>query len=261
MNALSDWTQSDLAECQDSPEDVYAAEGYFKNLQHWQRAHHVYIDERTNAKLHAWVDGREHTHTSGKTTHSLPHLFSCLFPLWSFRTCRIYTQGGEAHIDHLHHPLWWALHIPICTYGTLCNKKVALCTGLCAWIHLPTSTHAYVCNCAYVTSGNQPTHWKEGGRESPMPPVLSRGGGSSGWLSVHWDPPSEWALSARTNWETEELEKKGKKIHHETYIFSSERKNTNNDKYLVEWYRSHGEEEVEGCGIKNNLNRLCDTQR
>lgn len=32
-----------------------------------------------------------------------------------------------------------------------------------------------------------------------MPPVLSRGGGSSGWLSVHWEPVSEWELSARTS--------------------------------------------------------------
>uniref|UniRef100_A0A3B5MHC8 Rap-GAP domain-containing protein n=1 Tax=Xiphophorus couchianus TaxID=32473 RepID=A0A3B5MHC8_9TELE len=35
-----------------------------------------------------------------------------------------------------------------------------------------------------MTCSRQPTYWKDGGRESPMPPVLSRGGGSSGWLSA-----------------------------------------------------------------------------
>lgn len=42
-------------------------------------------------------------------------------------------------------------------------------------------------------------YWKEGGRESPMPPVRSSGGGSSVWQSVPWDPASEWAPSARTS--------------------------------------------------------------
>lgn len=42
-------------------------------------------------------------------------------------------------------------------------------------------------------------YWNDGGRESPMPPVLSRGGGRSVWLSVHWEPVSEWELSARTS--------------------------------------------------------------
>jgi hypothetical protein len=35
------------------------------------------------------------------------------------------------------------------------------------------------------------SYWKDGGRESPMPPVRSRGGGRSVWLSVPWDPASE----------------------------------------------------------------------
>lgn len=93
-----------------------------------------------------------------------------------------------------------------------------------------------VCNCAYMTGGNQATYWKEGGRESPMPPVLSRGGGSSGWLSVHWDPPSEWALSARTNWETHREREK------EYLLKSRYIQLTNNNTYFVEWYRPHSEE-------------------
>jgi len=37
-----------------------------------------------------------------------------------------------------------------------------------------------------------------------MPPVLSRGGGRSVWLSVHWEPVSEWELSARTSCQQKE---------------------------------------------------------
>lgn len=92
-----------------------------------------------------------------------------------------------------------------------------------------------VCNCAYMTGSHQPTYWKEGGRESPMPPVLSRGGGSSGWLSVHWDPPSEWALSARTSWGRENLMWQTVDM----FVFEGSRKN-----YFAKWHRSHcGERE------------------
>lgn len=89
---------------------------------------------------------------------------------------------------------WWLL---ISTYGpaaagTARAAHVTVC--------LKTSADPPACNPAYMRC-ERPTYWKEGGRESPMPPVLSRGGGSSGWLSVHWDPPSECALSARTSWE------------------------------------------------------------
>lgn len=44
------------------------------------------------------------------------------------------------------------------------------------------------------------TYWNEGGLESPIPPVLSSGGGSSVWLSVHTDIPSVWELSANTSY-------------------------------------------------------------
>ncbi len=44
------------------------------------------------------------------------------------------------------------------------------------------------------------THWNEGGLECPMPPVLSSGGGSSVWMSVHTDIPSVWELSANTSY-------------------------------------------------------------
>ena len=37
-----------------------------------------------------------------------------------------------------------------------------------------------------------------------MPPVLSMGGGRSVWLSVHWEPVSEWELSARTSCQQKE---------------------------------------------------------
>lgn len=47
------------------------------------------------------------------------------------------------------------------------------------------------------------TYWKEGGLESPMPPVRSMEGGSSGWLSAQTDPPSECDPSADTSWREE----------------------------------------------------------
>lgn len=37
-----------------------------------------------------------------------------------------------------------------------------------------------------------------------MPPVLSMGGRRSVWLSVHWEPVSEWELSARTSCQQKE---------------------------------------------------------
>lgn len=48
------------------------------------------------------------------------------------------------------------------------------------------------------------SYWNDGGRESPMPPVLSMGGGRSAWLSVHCEPVSEWELSARTSCQEKE---------------------------------------------------------
>lgn len=99
---------------------------------------------------------------------------------------------------------WWAFHTPISTYGPTWNKKVTWRVGLCC-LNSFACMPLRACNCAYMTGSNQPTYWKEGGRESPMPPVLSSGGGSSGWLSVHWDPPSECVLSARTSWRRQRL--------------------------------------------------------
>lgn len=50
----------------------------------------------------------------------------------------------------------------------------------------------------------QVTYWKEGGLESPIPPVRSMEGGSSVWLSAQTEPASEWEPSADTSWiETE----------------------------------------------------------
>lgn len=43
------------------------------------------------------------------------------------------------------------------------------------------------------------THWKEGGRESPMPPVRSIGGGSSEGLSGQKEPGSGCEPSADTS--------------------------------------------------------------
>lgn len=55
-----------------------------------------------------------------------------------------------------------------------------------AWREIKMNTYLPAClMCATLCTHDGPTYWKEGGRESPMPPVLSRGGGSSGWLSVH----------------------------------------------------------------------------
>ena len=49
-------------------------------------------------------------------------------------------------------------------------------------------------------SGVQVTYWKEGGLESPIPPVRSMEGGSSVWLSAQTEPASEWEPSADTSW-------------------------------------------------------------
>lgn len=77
---------------------------------------------------------------------------------------------------------------------------VCVCVFVCTCVCNVCNDVCIVFMCSRTqTQPEQCTHWKEGGRESPMPPVLSRGGGSSGWLSVHWDPPSEWELSARTS--------------------------------------------------------------
>lgn len=46
----------------------------------------------------------------------------------------------------------------------------------------------------------QVTYWKEGGLESPIPPVRSMEGGSSVWLSAQIEPASEWEPSADTSW-------------------------------------------------------------
>lgn len=48
--------------------------------------------------------------------------------------------------------------------------------------------------------GFQVTYWKEGGLESPIPPVRSMEGGSSVWLSAQTEPASEWEPSADTSW-------------------------------------------------------------
>lgn len=77
-----------------------------------------------------------------------------------------------------------AFHTLISTYGSPWNKKVAWHAGPCC-LNSFACMPLRACNCPYMTGSNQPTYWKEGGLESPMPPVLSRGGGSSGWLSVH----------------------------------------------------------------------------
>lgn len=47
------------------------------------------------------------------------------------------------------------------------------------------------------------TYWKEGGLESPIPPVRSMEGGSSVWLSAQTEPASEWEPSADTSWRDE----------------------------------------------------------
>lgn len=51
--------------------------------------------------------------------------------------------------------------------------------------------------------GVQVTYWKEGGLESPIPPVRSTEGGSSVWLSAQTEPASEWEPSADTSWRDE----------------------------------------------------------
>lgn len=64
-------------------------------------------------------------------------------------------------------------------------------------------------------AGVRVTHWKEGGLESPMPPVRSMDGGSSVWLSAQTDPASEWDPSADTSWgdETKDERAEGGRKH------------------------------------------------
>ncbi len=71
--------------------------------------------------------------------------------------------------------------------------------GVLHWFHWFT-TGLKVSNKCQTNYLHGITHWKEGGLESPIPPVRSRGGSSSLWLSVHWDPPSEFVPSANTNY-------------------------------------------------------------
>ncbi len=49
-----------------------------------------------------------------------------------------------------------------------------------------THTHTHHTHTQRVSCGV--TDWKEGGLESPMPPVLSGGGGRSAWESAHTEP-------------------------------------------------------------------------
>lgn len=124
----SEWLNTmGLTECQYLPEDVYAV----KAISRISSTGGV----RINASLHGCVGGREHTHTSGYTTHT--HTLSTYFMLYS-------------HASHLHSSVqaeWWISPLSytlISTYGMLWNKKVTWCIGLCAWIYLPTCLRVIV---------------------------------------------------------------------------------------------------------------------
>lgn len=65
---------------------------------------------------------------------------------------------------------------------------------------LPTLTYRKaIAGPSESRTGVQVTYWKEGGLESPIPPVRSMEGGSSVWLSAQTDPASEWEPSADTS--------------------------------------------------------------
>lgn len=191
-----------LTECKYLPEDVYAAKAISRISSTDGTANRVYIDGWTNASLHGrvgWREGGEQTTKWEKFSHSSTR---SKINASACASCCMFTP-----ISHLHFPyelimmmtFTAALYSLISTYGLLLSTKWRNAQWVHWTVNMETSADMSVCCRANTTSSKQLTYWKEGGRESPMPPVRSRGGGSSGWLSVHWDPPSECALSARTN--------------------------------------------------------------
>lgn len=187
MNALSDWIQWALQSARICLKVCMLRRLFQESaalmacalcLPRWLTPYST--GEWAGAKIHILEEKNTHSHARSHT-----HIFTCT------SCCNSHTGVKTTYTFHIG-CCRWAFH----TLIAHCRIKRSPSMQSCVREYI----YLRVCNCAYMTGSHQPTYWKEGGRESPMPPVLSRGGGSSGWLSVHWDPPSEWALSARTSW-------------------------------------------------------------